>query len=179
GDAKAQRDDHQRDHYRDDGAAAAAAILARIVAARREAEREVPTTEGEIGGEGENAGENRRDHHHLRVAIADMRQLVAEHRLDLRVGQMIEQSARHRYAVIAVAQAAGEGVERAVLDDLQPRNRNAAGDAQILQQIIEPRRLRALYAGRTRGVVDHVLVKEICDAEPNARRAEGQRPALL
>ena len=92
---------------------------------------------------------------------------------------MIEQSARYRYAVIAVAQPAGEGVERAVLDDLKPWNRNAAGDAQILQQIIQPRRLRALYAGRARGVVDHLLMKEICDAEPDARRAEGQRPAFL
>ena len=87
----AQRDHRHRDHYDEDGAAAGRGPRANVAAAARR-RRENPAAKEELGGEAENAGEDHRDHHHLGVAIADMGQLVAEHRLDLLVGQMGEQA---------------------------------------------------------------------------------------
>ena len=45
-----------------------------------------------FGEEADNARDDDRDHQHPHVAVADMGQLVAEHRFDLLVVEMIEQS---------------------------------------------------------------------------------------
>ena len=52
-----------------------------------------------IAEEGEDAREDDRDHHQLRVAVADVGELVREHGLELVVGQRVEQAARHRHDV--------------------------------------------------------------------------------
>ena len=98
--APAQRDDRQRDQNGKAGAIVASAILLSRRAIGREAEGKIPAADREIGDKGENAGEDHRDDHQLRVAISDMGQLMRQHRLDLGVGEFGDQSNDVTFAAI-------------------------------------------------------------------------------
>jgi hypothetical protein len=46
--------------------------------------------EHQFGEEADRAGDDHRDHHHLHVAVADMGEFVAEHRLDFLVVERVQ-----------------------------------------------------------------------------------------
>ena len=58
-----------------------------------------------------------------------MGQLVGDDALQLSVVQLVDDAPREGDGVGAVADAAGEGVERIVLDDVHLRHLHAGGDA--------------------------------------------------
>ena len=144
--------------------------------ARCPAVGEVPAADHHVAEEGEDAGEHDRDHHQLRVAVADVGELVRQHGLELVVAQRVEEATGDRHHIAALAQAGGVGVEGGRIDDLQRRHRQPARDAQILQDVVEPRRLRAGDAPGAGGAADQALVHEIGDGEPGKRRDHGKGP---
>jgi hypothetical protein len=52
--------------------------------------------EEQFGEEADHAGDDDRDHHQLDVAVADVGQLVAQHRLDLLIVQRVQQAGGDR-----------------------------------------------------------------------------------
>ena len=48
--------------------------------------------EEQFGEEADHAGDDHRDHHQLHVAVADMGEFVAQHRLDLLVVERLQQA---------------------------------------------------------------------------------------
>ena len=79
------RDQHDRDDDGDAGAALAAiAAAVRAPAAIAEAALE-QQPEDQLGEEADHAGDDDRDHQHAHVAVADVGELVAEHRFELGV----------------------------------------------------------------------------------------------
>ena len=171
GQGPGKRDQHGCDDERGATAAlAATAAVAVIRAPVAPAEPAVePHPEQELGEKGDHAGDDHRDHHHADVAVADMGQLVAEHRFDLGVVEPGEQPGRHGDRVLLLVHPGGEGVERVALHHLQLRHRNAARDAQVFQQIVEARLLLAGHLAPAGDGVDDALVKIIGDDDPHGR----------
>ena len=95
-----------------------------------------------------------------------MRELVAEHRLDLLIVERGQKPRCDRNGVLPLVEAACECVQRRAVHHLQLRHRDAARDAEIFQQIIEPRLLLPRHALAAGYGVDHVLVEEIGDNDP-------------
>ena len=62
---------------------------------------------------------------------------------------------RHRDRILLVVQAGGEGVERVALHHLELRHGDAARDAEIFQEIVEPRLLVAGHLAAAGERVDH------------------------
>jgi hypothetical protein len=108
----------------------------------RNAARAEHAAEDDFADERDHAGDHHRDHQHAHVAVADVRQFMAEHRFQLGVIEALHEAARHRDRILLLIETGGESIERGVLDDLQLRHRNAARDAEIFQQIIKTRLLR-------------------------------------
>ncbi len=159
------RDQRDRDEDREAVAAAAAILAARSPRAEADAAVE-PQPEEQLGEERDGAGDDDGDHHHAHVAVADVRELVAEHRLELRIVETVQQPGRHRDGVLLLVHAGGEGVERVGLDDLELRHRNAAGDAEVLEQIIEARLLGPSDVVAAGHRVDHRLMEIVGDDDP-------------
>jgi hypothetical protein len=86
---------------------------------------------------GDDAGDDHGDHHQPDVAIADMGQLMGDHRLDLGVVELLDQAGGQGHRELLVVDAAGEGVERVALEDGELRRHHAARDAEILQHPVE------------------------------------------
>ena len=141
--------DHDQCNRNDDGDdRAVAAAFAVAAAAAPAAETAVETgleeqPEHQFAEERDHAGDDHRDHQHAHVAVADMRELVAEHGFHFLIVERVHQPARHRDRILLVVEAGGEGVERVVVGDAQRRHGDAARDAEIFQEIIEPRLFRA------------------------------------
>src|SRR5205823_2587329 len=107
------------------------------------------------------------------VAVADVGEFMSQHRLDLPVVQRVEEPCGDGDGILAPVQPGRERVERRAVHDLEFRHRDAAGDAEIFKQIIEPRLLLPRHGFAAGDGVDHVLVEEIGDHDPqrgNARR---------
>ena len=90
------------------------------------------------------------DHQHADVAVADVGQFVAEHRLDLGVVEPLQQARGHGDRILLLVEAAGEGVERGVVHHLELGHRDAAGNAEVFEEIVEPRLLLAGHLARRR-----------------------------
>ena len=86
------RDQRDGDDDRDAGAALAAVAVAGGAAAAPAPAALEHHAEQQFGEEADNAGDDHGDHQHAHVAVADMGQLVAEHRLDLGVVEVVEQA---------------------------------------------------------------------------------------
>src|SRR5262249_49560645 len=97
--------------------------------------------EDELGEKRDHPGDDHRDHQHAHVAIADVGQLVAEDRFGLGVVERIDQPRGDRDRILLVVHAGGEGVEAVILDHLELRRGDAARDAEVLEEIVEPRLL--------------------------------------
>ena len=132
-----------------------------------------PQAKHQFGEERHDAGDDDGDHHHAHVAVADMGQLVAEHGFDLGIVEPVEQSGRDRDRILLVAHAGGEGIERVALHHLELGHGDAARDAQIFQDIVEPRFLGARHFPAAGQRIDHVLVEVIGDDHPQ-RGADGR-----
>ena len=165
-----ERDQRQRDQDRDEGAAAA---LLRIRTARRArgrraapARHHVEPAEDELAEERDHAGDDDRGDHHAHVLVADVRQLVPQHRLELGVVERGEKPAGDGDRVLLLAEAGREGVEAVGVHDLQARHRHAAGDAEVLEQIVEARIILAGDPLRPRHGVDETLVEARGDPHP-------------
>jgi hypothetical protein len=76
--------------------------------------------------------------------------------------------------VLLVVHSRGEGVEAVILDHLELRRGDAARDAQVLEQIVEPRLLLPRHLAPAGHRVDHALMEFVGDEDPQ-RRAE-RRP---
>ena len=99
-----------------------------------------------------------------------MGQLVAQHRLDLLIVQRLQQAGGDGDGILPPVEAGRERVQRRAVHHLQLRHRNAARDAEIFQQIIEPRLLLPRHVLAAGDGVDHVLVEEIRDHDPQRGR---------
>ena len=135
--------------------------------------------ENQFAEEAEHAGDHHGDHHHAHVAIADMGELVAEHGLKFLVVERFDEPARHGDGILFLVHAGGEGVERLVIGDAQRRRGDAARDAEVFQEIVEPRFLLARVTGARPGYrVDHRLVEFVGNENPNHRAHGGERQRL-
>ena len=135
--------------------------------------------EEQFGEERDRAGDDHRDHHHAHVAVADMGQLVGEHGLDLGV---VEPLASGRDVTVIEYCFSFRPVAKALSASssmtLQLRHRNAARDAEIFQQIVEPRLLLARHLVAAGHRVDHRLVEAVGDQDPDDGADGGERAGL-
>ena len=93
----------------------------------------------QVADERDDADEDGGDDEKLDVAVADVGQLVGEHRLELGVVERVDEAAGHRDRIAALADAAGEGVARVGLDDAERRRGDAAADAEVLEEVPDAR----------------------------------------
>ena len=84
------------------------------------------------------------------VAVVDVRQLVGDHAFELDPVHLLEQARGHRDRRVLGVAPGGEGVRRRVVDDVDARLREPAGDAQALDEVVEARVLLGL-GGLARG----------------------------
>src|SRR5690606_28100745 len=82
--------------------------------------------EDEFGEEANDAGYHDRDDQEPYVSIANVRQLVSKHGLELGIVESLHEATRYRDGVLPLIEAGGKRVERVGLHDLQLRHRNAA-----------------------------------------------------
>ena len=95
-----EEDDEDEDD--DEPRAAVAAVIAEIGEAPEE----------QLGEEADHAGDDHRDHHHLHVAVADMGEFVAEHRLDLLVVERVQQAGGDGDGILPLVEPGRVGVQR-------------------------------------------------------------------
>ena len=74
---------------------------------------------------------------HEDVVVADVRQLVGEHAFELDPVQLLEQAGGDGDGRVLGVAAGGERVRRRVVDDVDPRLGQAAGDAQTLDEVVQ------------------------------------------
>jgi len=135
--------------------------------------------EHQFGHHADDPCEDRGDHHGPHVLVDDVGQLMRQDALHLVAVQGLHQAARDGDAVVALVQAGRIGVQRRAFDDAQGGRLHPARDRQVLQQIVEVRLDPALDLSRSGHDVDHHLIAEIGDDEPDRRRdgGEGHGPA--
>ncbi len=169
-------DDEERDRDQDRDHGAAAAALVAVARAERKAVVE-PQPEHQLGDEGNGAGDDHGDDHHAHVAVADMGELVAQHRFHLGVVEKRDEARGHGDRILPRIHAGGEGVEGVDLHHLELGHGDAARDAEIFQKIIEPRHLLARHLAPAGHGIDHALMKEIGDHDPRrgAERRDRRR----
>ena len=81
------------------------------------------------------------------VEVADVAHLVPDDALELLAIELVEQAARDRHARVLRIPPGGEGVRRRVVDDPEPRGREAARQAHLLDDVDElPEALRWIRA---------------------------------
>src|SRR6266700_3957085 len=110
------------------------------------------------------------DDHQLHVAVLEVGQLVAQHRFDLLVVQRFQETGGDGDRILPRVEAGRERVQCWRIHDLQLRHGDAARDAEIFEQIVEPRLFLAgdvMAAGHR---VDHRLMEEIGDDDPGDHR---------
>jgi hypothetical protein len=162
--------EHEGDEYHQPRAAPA---IAAVAAAPTEAPLEHQAKD-ELGEEGDDPGDDDGDHQQAHVAVADVGQFVAEHRLDFGVVKRIEKPGGDRDRVLLLVHPRGEGVEVVILDHLELGRGNAARDAEVLEQIVEPRLLLPRHLAPAGHRVDHALVEFVGDKDP--QRGAERRP---
>ena len=91
---------------------------------------------------------------------------MTQHRLDLLIVECFHKSRGDRDGILPPVEAARERVQCRAVHHLELRHRNAARDAEIFQEIIEPRLLLPRHVLAAGDGVDHVLVEEIRDHDP-------------
>ena len=84
-----------------------------------------------------------------------------------------EQPGGHRDGVLLLVHAARESIERRALHDLELRHRDAARDAEVFQQVVEPRLFLARHVAPAGHHVDQRLVEFVGDHDPQ-RGADGR-----
>ena len=94
--------------------------------------------QAEVGQEHDHPDEGHGEGRNEDVVVLDVAELVGEDPFELDPVELLHQAGRHRHRRVAGVAAGGEGVGRVVLDDVDPRLREPAGDAQALDQVVEP-----------------------------------------
>ena len=106
----------------------------------------------EVGEERDHADEHGDERHQADVAVADVRDLVRDHALELALVHQVQQAGGDADVGLVRAAAGGERVRRRVVDDVDRRRLGeAGGDRDRLDHVEEPRVLRPvgrLGAGR-------------------------------
>ena len=74
---------------------------------------------------------------HEDVVVADVRQLVGEDAFELDAVHLLEQAGGHGDRRVLGVAPGGEGVRRRVVDDVDARLGQAAGDAQALDEVVQ------------------------------------------
>ena len=128
-----------------------------------------PEPEHQLRDERHDAGNDDGDDHHAYVAVTNVREFVAEYRLDLGIVKTPDQGRRDGYRVLLVVHAGRECVERVRLDHLELGHGDAARDAKIFQNIEKPRRFRARDLASAGHSVNQALMEEIGDDDPTDR----------
>ena len=113
------------------------------------------------------------DDHHAYVAVTNVREFVAEHRLDLGVVKALDQSRRDGDRILLLVHAGCECVECVRVDHLELGRDDASRDAEIFQNIVEPRLFRARDLASAGYGVDQALMEEIGDDDPQHRAERG------
>ena len=149
GEQAGEEEDGDGDQDEDECATAATTAPARAAAAPADRPQDgARRTHQDVADQRDDADEHGGDDQQLHVAVLDVGELVGEHRLELGVVEGVHQAAGDGDGVLALADAAGEGVARVGLDDAQARHGDAAADAQRLQ---DDSTGAARRAGRRRG----------------------------
>ena len=172
-----RREDRGREHADQDERVAAAVAA---VAARAAEERQ---PQDEVGDERDHADEHRGEAHQAHVAVADVRDLVREHALELATRHRVEQARRDGDVGVLGVASRRERVRGRVVDDVERRRRGQAGaDRDRLERAprlgvvlrVDPRRARrgrdhaARREPRDDAVDDRDDAEE--DQEPGAER---------
>ena len=150
------------------------------------AAREEQTAEHQLRHHAQDAGEDGGDDHRPHILVDHMGQLMGQHGLDLVPVKGVDQTPGDGDAVAPLVQTRRIGVQLVRLDDAQRRRLHTPGNRQILEQVIQLGILPALDLPRAGHRVDHGLVAEIGDGEPDgghhargrhgpAQHAGGQR----
>ena len=159
------------DHDRKSSAALAAiAVAGRASPAARIKEH----AEDHFGEERDHACDDHGDHQHAHVAVADVGQLVTQHRLELGIVERLDEPTRHRHGILLLVHAARKGIERGRLDDLELRHGDAARDAEIFEQVIEPRLFLPRHLAPAGHQVDERLVESVRNKDPE-RSADSRK----
>ena len=167
------RDQHDRDDDRDRGAAALAAVAARQL---------LPPSGSRPGTSAGTRSSAKNE-----ITPAMITAITSMRTSPLRIwvsswpstasssasSSAVEQAGGDGDRVLLLVHPGGEGVERVVLHHLELRHRDAARDAKVLQQIVEPRLLLPGDLASAGDRVDHRLVELVGDEDPQSR-ADGR-----
>ena len=99
--------------------------------------------EGEVGEHGDGAGDRRRDRHRQRVAVPDMRQLVADDPGELLAGKLAEDAGRRRDGGVLRVASGREGVRLRIVDHVDLGHRQSGAAGELAHDVVKLRR-RAL-----------------------------------
>jgi hypothetical protein len=100
---------------------------------------EPPRPHEELGQQDHGARERRDDRPDEDVPVDDVRQLVTDHALELDPVHRLEEPLRDRDRRMLGVAARGERVRRAFGDDVDPRLRDARGDREPLDDVVQAR----------------------------------------
>lgn len=104
---------------------------------------------------------------------------MGEHGFKLVRVQCLQQPAGDRDDIVALAKAGRISVQARCFDDFQARHHDAAGDAQVLERVVELGRVLALYGFRSGRHADQGVVRKVGDCEPCDRKQRGEAPRAL
>ena len=162
--------DHEGDEHRDGDASAFVVLVAPPLAG---SVNQPP--ERQLGQHREDADEDDGDDEEADVAVADVGQLVRDNALKLFVVQFVDNALGEGYGIGAVVDAAGEGVEGIVVDDVDAGHFHALRDAEVLHEVIDTLVILAVQRFSPGSRLNHLDVGEISDDEPEGHAAEGVR----
>ena len=91
----------------------------------------------DVGQQGHRSDQRHGQGRHEDVVVADVRQLVGDDALELDPVELLQQAGRHGDRGVLGVAPGGEGVRRRVVDDVDPRLRQPAGDAQALDEVVQ------------------------------------------
>ena len=114
---------------------AAAPHLRDRVAARAAAATPVRESQEPVGQQRNGSHQHANEERETDVEVADVAHLVPDDALELLSVELVEQAGGHRHARVFRVTPGGEGIRRRVVDDPQPRGRQAARQAHLLDDV--------------------------------------------
>ena len=94
--------------------------------------------DADVGQQGDGADHRHGQCGHEDVVVLDVAELVGQHRLELDAVHLLEQAGRDGDGGVLRVPPGGEGVGGVVLDDVEAGLGQAGGDAQALDDVVEP-----------------------------------------
>ena len=125
-----------------------------------------------IGEERHGADENGDEDHDTDVAVANVRQLVRDHSLELGAVELVEKAARDRDRCVLRVPSGRERVWRGIFDQVDLRRRNAEPESQRLDHVPEAQILVRAELARLALREDQLVPREVRHERAAARDRE-------